>query len=143
MTTNLRPLREGELMAAYLDFDRHADKTLPPAEYLLRFGAAVSDATVKANTLTRDAEIERLRDLLDEQQRTIASLMVGMPEDGTTPVIRRIAGLEAEIERLRKDAERYRWLRDVSTETWMSFQLQWRMPAINCDAVIDKQIERT
>lgn len=45
----VRPLREGEVMGLYLDFDRHADKTLPPAEYLLRFGAAVSEATVKVN----------------------------------------------------------------------------------------------
>lgn len=45
----VRPLREGELMAVYMDFDRRADKTLPPAEYLLRFAAAVSAATVKAH----------------------------------------------------------------------------------------------
>ena len=36
-------------MGVYMDFDRHADKNLPPTEYLLRFGAAVSAATAKAN----------------------------------------------------------------------------------------------
>ena len=42
-------LREGEIMGVYLDFDRYADPTLTPAEFLLRFGVAVSAATVKAN----------------------------------------------------------------------------------------------
>ncbi len=37
----------------------------------------------------------------DEQRRTITCLMAGMPEDGTTPVIRRIAGLEATIATLK------------------------------------------
>ena len=41
-------------------------------------------------------------DAIQEQQRTIESLMAGMPDDGTTPVIRRIAALESEIERLKK-----------------------------------------
>jgi hypothetical protein len=45
----VRPLREGEVMAVYMDFDRHADKAWAPADYLLRFGAAVSEATAKAN----------------------------------------------------------------------------------------------
>ena len=44
-----RPLRRGELMGVYMDFDRKADKTWTPAEYLLRFASAVSAATVAAN----------------------------------------------------------------------------------------------
>jgi len=40
------PLSEGALMGVYMDFDRHADKTWPPAEYLLRFAAAVQDAVL-------------------------------------------------------------------------------------------------
>jgi len=44
---------------------------------------------------------------------------------------------DAEIERLRADAERYRQLRDVSTITWRSFQEQWRMTADKCDAAVD------
>ena len=41
------PLSEGALMGVYMEFDRHADKTWPPAEYLLRFAAAVQDAVLK------------------------------------------------------------------------------------------------
>jgi hypothetical protein len=46
---SIRPLREGELMGVYMEFDRTAVKTWGPTQYLLRFGAAVSQATVKAN----------------------------------------------------------------------------------------------
>lgn len=38
------PLTEGALMGVYMDFDRRADKTWSPAEYLLRFAAAVQAA---------------------------------------------------------------------------------------------------
>ena len=55
--------------------------------------------------------VQKAADTIEEQQRTIACLMVGMPEDGTTPVIRRIAALEGEIERL-KTALRYQDDRD-------------------------------
>jgi len=48
----VRRLREGEVMGVYLDFDRTADRTWTGAEYLLRFGAAVSAATVQVNTPT-------------------------------------------------------------------------------------------
>jgi hypothetical protein len=40
------PLSEGALMGVYMDFDRRADKTWPPAEYLLRFAAAVQTAVL-------------------------------------------------------------------------------------------------
>lgn len=59
----VRPLREGEVMGVYLDFDRRADRAQPPVDYLLGFGAAVSAATVAANA-EAEAEIERLHDLL-------------------------------------------------------------------------------
>ena len=45
----IEPLREGEIMGVYLDFDRYADPALTPAQYVLLFGAAVSDATMRAN----------------------------------------------------------------------------------------------
>jgi hypothetical protein len=49
----IRPLREGEVMNVYMDFvvryPDHEVKTWGPTQYLLRFGAAVSQATVKAN----------------------------------------------------------------------------------------------
>jgi hypothetical protein len=38
------PLSEGALMGVYMEFDRHADKSWTPAEYLLRFAAAVQVA---------------------------------------------------------------------------------------------------
>jgi hypothetical protein len=40
------PLTEGALMGVYMHFDRHADKAWSPAEYLLRFAAAVQDAVL-------------------------------------------------------------------------------------------------
>jgi hypothetical protein len=46
-----------------------------------------------------EAERDALRSTVEEQRRTIGALMVGMPEDGTTPVIRRIAALEKDAER--------------------------------------------
>jgi hypothetical protein len=42
-----RPLREGEVMGAYMDFDRNiANKSWSNAEYLIRFGLFVSECTV-------------------------------------------------------------------------------------------------
>ena len=58
--TTLRVLREGELMGAYMEYDRHADKTLHPADYLLRLLAAVSAATVGANAPAA-AELDAMR----------------------------------------------------------------------------------
>ena len=45
----VRPLREGEVMGAYIDFDRTADKTWTPAEYLVAFGIHVSELTARVN----------------------------------------------------------------------------------------------
>jgi len=39
------PLREGQVMGAYMDFDRTADPTWTPAEYLVRFGMFISTKT--------------------------------------------------------------------------------------------------
>lgn len=58
--------------------------------------------------LNRIALCEEAADEIEAQQRTIECLMAGMPEDGTTPVIRRIAALESEIERLTAENERLR-----------------------------------
>ena len=47
---------------------------------------------------------------------------------------------QAEIDALRKDAERYRWLRDKGSATWMPFTRQWDMNAEHCDAAIDNEM---
>ena len=47
------------------------------------------------------AHAQQLRVTIEEQRLTIAALMVGTPDDGTTPVIRRIAALEADRDMLR------------------------------------------
>ena len=52
--SKIRALREGEIMGLYMDFDRHADKAWTSAEYLLRFGAAVSLATAVTNRMTEE-----------------------------------------------------------------------------------------
>lgn len=58
--------------------------------------------TLPNNSCSQAAdEINRLREAVAEQRRAIECLMCGMPEDGTTPVIRRIAALEADAKRLR------------------------------------------
>ena len=54
------------------------------------------------------AERAQALEMLAEQRRTIFALMVGMPDDGTTPVIRRIAALDEEREQLRGLLRRYR-----------------------------------
>ena len=41
-----QPLTEAKLMGLYIDFDRRADKAWTPAEYLLKFGAFISAATL-------------------------------------------------------------------------------------------------
>ncbi len=43
-----QPLTEAKLMGLYVDFDRRADKAWTPAEYLLKFGAFISAATLRA-----------------------------------------------------------------------------------------------
>ena len=51
----VRPLREGEVMGAYMEFDRTADRSWTPAEYLVRYGLYVSQRTVDANEETMTA----------------------------------------------------------------------------------------
>lgn len=48
-TPPMRELREGEVMGAYMEFDRTADKSWSPATYLIEYGLYVSKQTVKAN----------------------------------------------------------------------------------------------
>ena len=48
----------------------------------------------------------------------------------------------AESDAPRKDAERYRWLRDAGSLTWVPFRSQWKMDATQCDAAIDAEMQR-
>lgn len=41
-----RTLTEGALMGVYMDFDRQAERTWTPSEYLLHFAAAVQTAVL-------------------------------------------------------------------------------------------------
>jgi len=45
--------------------------------------------------------------------------------------------LERELAEAQKDAERYRWLRDVGNKTWVDFCRQWRMSPEQCNETID------
>jgi len=56
-------------------------------------------------------------------------------------VRRELAERNAEIERLRADAERYRWLRDVGDETWTPFSKRTGYSADEADAAIDAAIK--
>ena len=49
---------------------------------------------------------------------------------------------ETEINVQRKDAERYRWLRDTGSCTWNPLVDQWRMEPNGCDAAIDREMDR-
>ncbi len=52
--SHLLPLREGEIMGAYMDFDRTADKSWNTVEYLTRFGAYISALTASNATFSAD-----------------------------------------------------------------------------------------
>ena len=47
--------------------------------------------------------------------------------------------LAARLAEAQKDAERYRWLRDIGSETWVPFQQQWCMSATSCDNAVDRR----
>lgn len=48
-----------------------------------------------------------------------------------------LAEAAAEIERLREDAERYKWLRDVGDETWTALTTRASKGPTTIDAAID------
>jgi hypothetical protein len=58
-------------------------------------------------------------------------------------LLERITALEAERDTLAKDAERYRWLRDVGDKTWTPFcqRLGWHGQGFNMDRRIDAAID--
>ena len=46
--------------------------------------------------------------------------------------------LRAENDALRKDAERYKWIRDVGTRTYPPLIEQWRLSGEDPDTIIDR-----
>ena len=67
--------------------------------------AAYTQFAIDAAVAEARAEMqERIAD----QLRTIKALMVGMPDEGTTPVIRRIAWLEQQLAEARAEAQAYK-----------------------------------
>lgn len=52
---------------------------------------------IEAERETMEQRVIKACELIQEQRRTIGVLMCGMPEDGTTPVIRRIAAMTARV----------------------------------------------
>ena len=75
------------------------------------------------------AENERLKAKLELADAVIAG-------DGAL-----ITGLKAELAEAKKDAERYRWMRDVGCATYKTLQTQWRMSPKQCDAAIDEAMK--
>lgn len=64
------------------------------------------DAEVRAAIEAAVAEARaEMQERIDDQLRTIKALMVGMPDEGTTPVIRRIAWLEQQLAEARAETE--------------------------------------
>jgi hypothetical protein len=59
-----------------------------------------------------------------------------------TPEQAVIDALEHEVAALRKDAERYRWLRSKGSDTWLKFEKQWHMGAEECDIAIDNEMAK-
>ena len=53
------PLREGEVMGAYMDFDRTADRAWTNAEYLVRFGLHISKLTAHGISAPTNAPKEQ------------------------------------------------------------------------------------
>jgi len=66
----------------------------------------------------------------------------GMTKDEAQALADRINGgeLVGAEHPVRKDAERYRWLRDKGSNTWVPFTGQWKMDADHCNAAIDNEM---
>lgn len=125
--------------------DRYATAMLDAAEAIERLtaerdalnaaeeGAKEAFGVVVQEKQDALAECKRLRVLLAAAHAQIRSFYLGTPET-------RLAAALTERDALRKDAERYRWMRDESTSTWLRFQDQWQMTAAQCDATIDREM---
>jgi hypothetical protein len=79
----------------------------------------------------------------DEKDRTPDNDCVICPkcthQFGAIPV-----NVQARLAAAEGDAERYRWLRDVGTKTWVPLQQQWRVESpSDCDRIIDAARHQT
>lgn len=70
----------------------------------------------------------------DDEHRFVFGLAwnAGMKAAGET-------GLDVDAP-IRKEADRYRWLRDKGSSTWVPFTRQWNMDSEHCDAAIDNEM---
>lgn len=89
---------------------------------------------------SRDAEVEVLKDALFQISVRLNETREPDMDDMSwhTDMIARaqyFANVVTEVEALRKDAERYRWLRDTGDATWTP--LCERMPNYDVDSAID------
>jgi hypothetical protein len=77
----VRQLREGEVMMVYLHFDRHRDRAWSDAEYMLKFGEAVSAATVEANVLPNTETAGQVRQIVREELAAREAAYARMQEE--------------------------------------------------------------
>lgn len=73
------------------------------------------------------------------KRAVIAAAINAMPQ---TDAKSQIDALKAERDALRKDAERYRWLRDVGDATWRPFGIREGYSAEQADAAIDAALAK-
>lgn len=86
-------------------------------------------------------ELDARQATIDEQRRTIEALMIGMPDDGTTPVIRRIAALERERDALRAERDALRKALESSCAEERA-QLLEACPGGGCSRALTAEQER-
>lgn len=71
---------------------------------------------------------------MEDSRKILAAAINAMAQ---TDAQAQIDALKAERDALRKDAERYRWLRDVGDATWRPFDIREGYSAEQADAAID------
>jgi hypothetical protein len=99
--------------------ERHSGERTPPfSDFFEKYGGQCLICVVD-NNKTLQAKIEELRRALAESQANDRQAMAYLNEvraliggDDFPDMVERVAKMQAECEKLRKDAERYRWLRE-------------------------------
>lgn len=107
-----------------------------------------NEALAEIAALKSDIEgyVQSNADLVAENERRRAASQCGCG-DFTTPTHpgtcwNCVADKNAEIEALRADAARYRWLRDTGDATWRPFGVREGYSGAQADAAIDAAMER-